>query len=435
MDKVTDEIYQKTWLTKLSLSKNQIKEINSDLMAEFKLLKNFDLSYNKLTNVSLHLPALLELKLQGNFLQEISLKAPNLKILNLDQAWDATCFEKIPILPSLESLSVARCKVSKVRVEFCMKFHKNLKDLNLSGNMLEHVDALPIHLESCNLGFNQNLESVKSKCQGLKSFKMNNCAFTEFPSFLLMNSLLTVLDVSRNELESLPDTFFADLKSLENANLGHNTFSKIPSIPANHPLKKLILQFNVVDELKGLNECLTHLDVSFNQLNTLGNLPKSLTHLNASFNDLTSFGNLSELSELKTLYLAYNQELKGEIPSLKHLSDVHISCSPFLSLKKLADCDLKNLRCANNSFPLDLSKWTNLKVLNIAYCNVIESAKSYHNLIDLDARHSTCKNVIESLKHTSKEEKWPLIPFLDLKYSDCVGRRESHEDAWIVVKG
>eukprot|EP01102_Stenamoeba_stenopodia_P015118 TRINITY_DN5119_c0_g1_i1.p1 TRINITY_DN5119_c0_g1~~TRINITY_DN5119_c0_g1_i1.p1 ORF type:complete len:975 (+),score=339.93 TRINITY_DN5119_c0_g1_i1:86-3010(+) len=201
--------------------------------------------------------------------------------------------------PSVKKLGLARNKISSFPDTFASSLPA-LESLDVSYN-----------------GFVGDFAATASAALAplsLKELLLSGNRIASFPSFAGQPSVstLTILDLSNNRLQSVPNSIF-ELTKLEKLSLNHNSIKSIPDqIAALDSLKILNLAENEIQSLPagfaGLK--LTTLQLAHNELSELpselGSI-QALTELDVSHNKLSaipeSFGNLAAL---KTLNIANN---------------------------------------------------------------------------------------------------------------------------------
>lgn len=89
-------------------------------------------------------------------------------------------------------------------------------------------------------------------------------------------------------------------------------------------MQKLCLRQNLITSIEGLegNTSLKELDLYDNQINKIENIPTSLEFLDLSFNNIRTLENLSNLQNLKQLYLVSNKisSINKELDKLQNLT-------------------------------------------------------------------------------------------------------------------
>ena len=199
---------------------------------------------------------------------------------------------------------------------------------------------------------------------------------------------LSELDLSWNQLNSLPDNF-GNLQNLVNLELDDNQLSSLPDNFGNlQNLSDLFLNSNQLSSLPesfGNLQSLSDFDLSWNQLTSLpesfGNL-QSLSNLSLSDNQLSSlpenFGNLQSLSDLG-------------------LSDNQLSSLPesFGNLQSLYRLYLSNNQLS--SLPESFGNLQSLNRLNLSNNQLSSLPESFGNLQGLSDRLNLSNNQLSSL--------------------------------------
>ena len=242
----------------------------------------------------------------------------------------------------------------------------NLKDLDLSNNLISRLSALAFSklfkLEDLNLSNNKIRSlpaSVFSDLVELEDLNLNNNEIRSLSVSLFNNlSELETLDVSNNKIRSLSATVFSTLSKLEELNISHNGIRSLSA--------------TVFSNLSALKE----LGISDNQIASLPtDVFSSLTNLEYLWlhnNNLTSVtaNAFANLTNLKGLALDGN-----EVAAL--------SASAFSNLTSLEYLWLSVDTVTSMSATL-FSNPTNLKYLNLSANGVTNlSATLFSSLTDL----------------------------------------------------
>ncbi len=227
---------------------------------------------------------------------------------------------------------------------------------------------------------------------------------------------LTVLDLSGNELKSLPESFGL-LRHLKTLDLNGNQLQSLPeSFGLLHRLETLDLSFN---ELRSLPETFGNLsNLQWLSLwrNQLQSLPKNfgllsrLQSLDLRFNQLQSLPeSFKQLSSLQHLELQYNQlqSLPESFGSLSSLQTLKIGSNQLQSLPESFG-NLNRLEC------LDLS-WNRLKSLP-------ESFGLLHRLETLWLYNNQLQSLPESFGQQNS------LQHLELQYNQLQSLPESFGD-------
>lgn len=243
LTKLPEDIAQCTYLTKLYLSRNALK--NVDGLASLPDLQVLTVANNSLTQFPVALSSstskLKDLLLSDNLLTDIPgtiLRFPNLVKLDLM----GNKLSEIP--PTVLSIT-------------------SLTSLNLSWNQISEVpkaiSALTL-LTSLSLHHNKLKRIASGICQlaSLASLELQHNALSSIPESIGELASLTVLDVSFNALKEWPVAFNTDsqLDSLTRLDLSHNIITgALPSdklatdLPLFPSLEELYLNNNAITEL------------------------------------------------------------------------------------------------------------------------------------------------------------------------------------------
>ncbi|WRX12787.1 Leucine-rich repeat - like 10 [Theobroma cacao] len=262
-------------------------------------------------NASLFLPfkELKSLFLQGNHIAgcvknegfaKLSSRLGNLEILDLsDNYLNDSILLSLSELSSLKCLNLAANVLTGTsHVNGFESFSRlsNLETLDLSGNSLKNSPLL--HMELNNLTNLKNLDLSDNRIESLRPLYQGNETELRLTS-------LEVLDLSWNLLRNNTFAFLRGLSSLKSLDMSSNQLQgsiDIEELNNLINLKKLDLHRNKIESLRSFQGSgrqleLTHLE----ELDLTDNL----------FNN-NIFASLSGLSNLKSLYIRFNQ-LKGSI--------------------------------------------------------------------------------------------------------------------------
>ena len=198
---------------------------------------------------------------------------------------------------------------------------EHLAYLSLSDNNISHIP-----------------DSI-SKLKNLRTLSLNGNKFEHLPESILSLGKLEELIMYSNRITEIPDAI-SSLKNLQTLNLGNNKISELPdSIKQLSKLKELTLFRNQVNKLPDAIFYMKHLE-----------------ELNISANPLTIPDDISELQNLKALYI-WGLELTvipQSVLRLSNLSRVHMAFNHLRDIPKEIS-QLKGLRhldLRNNQFLL-----------------------------------------------------------------------------------
>ncbi|KAK9017270.1 hypothetical protein V6N11_079750 [Hibiscus sabdariffa] len=265
-------------------------------------------------------------------------------------------------LPCLLELYLSQCGLPDDPSPISVNSTKSLVVLDLSASLLSSIPLSIFSLHS------------------LVSFRLSHCEYLEapIPNYFGNMSLLEVIDLSSNSLNStIPNSLYS-LNHLQYLSLSHN-----------------LLQGNITSAIGNLSS-LTHLDLSYNMLQ--GRLPTSLEDLcNLMEMDLSVNRMNQDISEilhslsscsldcLESLSLAHNQlfghltDKLGQFKSLVHLSlaQNRLSGPIPLSVGELSSLNFFDVseNQLNGTFSPSLGQLGNLETLNIGQ-NILEGVVS-----------------------------------------------------------
>ena len=213
---------------------------------------------------------------------------------------------------------------------------------------------------------------------------------TSLPESIGNLQLLSVLDVSYNQLRSLPESI-GKLQALSKLHVSHNNLTSLP-------------------ESIGSFQDLSELLVASNQLNSLpqsiGKLQK-LGWLDVSHNNLTSLPeSIAKLQPLLQLYVSHNNltSLPESIGSLRLLRELHVSSNQL------------------NSLPQSIGKLQQLGWLDVSHNQLTslpeESIGKLQKLLWLDVSHNQLTSLPESIGKMQK------LDWLDASYNQLTSLPE-----------
>ncbi|XP_048672922.2 PH domain leucine-rich repeat-containing protein phosphatase 2 isoform X2 [Caretta caretta] len=373
--------------------------------------------------------------LDGNFLTSLPEELGNLQQLcSLGLSFNN--FSEVPVvcekLTALDKLAMAGNQLETLNLGMLNKMsHIRYVDLRLNhlwrlsvdsleGNKsVTHMDLRDNRLTDLDLSFLGSLEQLHCERNQLRELTLSgfslralyantNCLMTV--NVYPVPSLLTCLEISRNQLLCIPD-WACEAKKLEVLDMSYNLLTELPSRTLSSlSLRKLMVGHNHVQSLPLLLEHIP-LEVLDLQHNLITKLPEmfffkalNLRYLNASANSLESLPSVcpgeESLSMLQLLYLTNN-----------NLTD---QCIPDL----VGHANLRVLHLANNqlqTFPASkLSKLEQLEELNLSgnklktIPTTIANCKQLHTLI----AHSNEISIFPEILHL------PCIQFVDLSCNE-----------------
>ena len=419
------ELASLNYLEQLSLSNCGISEIPASVFSSKFLIEGIDLSYNRLKDVNFltltdsrtqteqQFTELKELFLQGNYISDISnlsfvndsgelvSRIPNVNVLTLSRDlnyYEYTTGEKlgkkvfkniedyeydinqsmdispIGLMKNLTTLWLANNNISDISpLENC----KLLATLDLSGNKISSTvssDGLePLSrlqsLVCLKLDYN-DIHTVKSlrRLVYLEILSLSNNHISNVSGILDNLSMLTYLDLDKNELSTFDAGSFNNLERLFLENQGYysdeenstefiKTFEQILNLDQAPNIVELRLNNNILDN---------------SSIQSIGNL-KKLDYLSLSGNNVVDLDFLQELVSLTHLELArcnieQSKEIQLKDSSTGETVTKQIDNMSYLSnMKELIILDL-----SDNSEIKDISELSTLTKLGVFYINNVE---------------------------------------------------------------
>jgi len=479
-------------IKQLDLSENNFSIILSSEIHGLIILQMVDFSMNFLKTIESGLPATITY-IDLSYNPEIDVQS----------VWDL-------YLPKLETLKVAYCEIAELP-QSLPAWNATLKYLNLEGNYLssipEAITMLPLIEEIIFFGnmfktsilphFTHNLKSLSYSYNPIQSFEHNDeiclqtmnlsyCLLNQFPRealsiqglrvLLLSNNniqgildveippLIAVLDLSKNRIDSLSESFISSCGKVSILNLSNNRLRSISdSFPPNTNFSHLILSYNMIEDipLTMLNsKSLEKLNMSHNMIKSLPDfrMPQ-IRDVDLSFNELSSLSDgFSYSSFLISINVSHNKlsDLPQSLSGCRRMLDLFASCNQFITIprcvlsfaqlrclefshNKLTSlpesmCSLyflKTLDVSNNHFPIIpkvISSIPSLKSLTLSH-NLIESIPSDFcfpkSLVNLDLSFNKISSIpplsIATLSSLSLEcNQLTSIPDIKLPSIHCV---------------
>ncbi|XP_041802490.1 extracellular matrix protein 2 [Chelmon rostratus] len=225
--------------TNLDMAENNIRAIAPQAFSGLPNLDTLDLSKNKLDDESLG--------------QNLVSNLTYLKRLNLD----GNQLTRIPALPpSLEELKMNNNKLSTL-TPHCLEGLKNLLTLELEENSLHEASVSPLAFRPLERLLYLQLDNNRFRSlplglpPSLQELEMNKNLIEEVTHEALRGCIhLRVLDLSHNLLheQGIDTRAWTHLKSLEALDLSYNQFTSVPMELPRH-LRKLTLQHNDISHI------------------------------------------------------------------------------------------------------------------------------------------------------------------------------------------
>ena len=328
-------------LIEVDFELNQLNYIPADAIIGLKQMKKLNLAQNQIYNIDLN----VFYKLNTNF-QTLDLSYNLIK--------SVTSVDKLQNI-AIKSLYLQNNELKWADLMVLLKNLINLTDLNMDFNKLNEipVDNDDISVLRLPPGNGQQIIKVFNlKELSLQGNNLNEYVLEKFMSSEIKLENLTLLNLARNKLLSIPQDFFTDLnlyslKTLTldrnlNLNLLNSTFSGLEDSLVTLNMNQIGFSFNSIEILNNLKN-LQHLKLNGNPQTDLfntGRLNIPLVTLDAQNSNLILLPKfVCDLSSLQELDLSYNK-LKT-IPQVclegkKSLSKLNLNSNPLKCDCKMA---------------------------------------------------------------------------------------------------
>ncbi|XP_078048569.1 uncharacterized protein LOC144475971 isoform X1 [Augochlora pura] len=316
------------WTEILELKENNIANLEADALLQLSRLKELDLSGNKFGN-NFTIVLSENTQLQG------------LKI-NKNQL---TRVPDLYFMKTLTHLALAHNSISDINGTALLSL-PHLQSLDISANnisIIKHGSFLtPNSLTHLNLNMNQmkviengSLDNLTS----LEELRLNKNHLTQLKDLFTNLKALRILELNRNELQTIQGLSFKNLYNLKELRLKRNKIETLQP-GAFWPLKTLTilqLDFNLLITLRkgsmfGL-ESLQKLTLSHNRIKTIESqaweMSKEIVELDLSHNEIASIeqGTFEFLEKLEKLKMDHNQ--------ITGISDGTFTATPNLQILEL----------------------------------------------------------------------------------------------------
>jgi len=390
-------------LTHLNMEKNFLDELPVKI-SQLSNLTNLKLNSNQLTNLPKSFSTLINLvnlNLSSNYFhvypEQIS-DLVNLRDLDLSYNDLSEVPESITKLVNLQKLNLCTNKLSKTLPEYISKLTA-LKRMDIRYNQITNVDVLG-NLPSLEVAYasKNNISSFSDKMKSLRLLHFDRNPITNL-HFTNLLDLLTILDLSKAKITSIPPEFISRIPNIEKFVLDKNHLVTLPEEIGNLPkLTVLSLYGNNLLSLPASISKLSTLQFLDLHSNNLQLLPdgiwklKSLSVLNVSSNILSSFPK-PPLSLAKRISASFNsRNLQNQqnndpntfvessytaLPSVGQAemdeeTDVDGRSGKSASLAdSLLSITLTDNRLGDDCFE-SISFLINLKLLNLSYNELLE---------------------------------------------------------------
>ena len=288
-----------------------ISVISNEIPERFSV-QSLNLSHNKIVQLPPKLPGLRAISLAYNGYRVIP-KQVELSIMNYTD---------------LINLDLSNNFLSVVPKAFIS--HPSLNELNLFGNSFVKLDFSSLPIVYLNVGRNklQHITNLNPKTEIL-SAELN--MITELPPpsptltrlFLSMNRItsltdtvtfdnLTILDLSRNQISSMPPSLKEIFPNLVVLDISYNLIEKVPSLPSK--IYEISINNNKISNLPKLNTYLhlSIIDCSYNNIRKVSALPRKIQTFIADNNKISS---MDECETKKLSKFSINQNKLTSLPS------------------------------------------------------------------------------------------------------------------------
>lgn len=354
-------------LTTLTMSLNCIEVIDASSL-NFAQLTFLDLSKNKITkvpnNLSKSFPKLENLNLSNNFISEIpenddsnSVFPETLKVLDLSNNLLDKITNSITNLPNLVNLNVENNKITNLP-----QLNQSIKKLKASNNKICSVKEQELKsLKDIDLSNNEiasfptEIKMLKGNSILLKRNQMSEINCSIIPISKVLSSNITVIDISFNQISTIPKEIFEELPNLHTFYAFFNNITSIPSEIINC-------------------KALYTIGISYNPIKKFPKLPNSLDRIIASNCQIDSF-DLDLFADTNNLFLT-SVDLSGNnlesFPSFTSLQILNLSHNKLKKLPsitenlRILDVSMNSIESDNDSMPQIISG-ESITELNLSY--------------------------------------------------------------------
>ncbi|XP_068955564.1 leucine-rich repeat serine/threonine-protein kinase 2 isoform X2 [Petaurus breviceps papuanus] len=367
-----------TRLEKLELHQNALTRIPQQLCETLKCLKYLDLHSNKITSVPAYLfkmNCIANLDISRNdigpsIILDPTIRCPTLKQINLSYNQLSSVPEfHADVIENLEHLLLEGNKISEIYSPLCLK---ELKILNLSKNHISSITEdffeacckLEVFSARMNL-----LVAVPCLPSSITILNLSQNKFTCIPEVILSLPHLRSLDLSSNEIYSLPGPAHWKSLNLRELLFNHNQISILDLSEKAYTwsrMEKLHLSHNKLKEIPpeiGFLENLTSLDVSYNlelrsfpnemgKLTKIWDLPLDELHLNFDFKHIGC--------KARDIIRFLQQRLKKAVPynRMKLMVVGNTGSGKTTLLQQLMKYKRTDLSTPNTTIGIDVKDWS-----------------------------------------------------------------------------
>jgi protein phosphatase 2C family protein 2/3 len=411
LTRVPSEVWQRSWLTRLSLSRNSITVLDGNRLAQqLPNLTILDLSYNSLSSLELQSNLLKELRLNGCPLESLELQCGRLELLLLDGC-RLKSLDSLAGLSGLATLSLAGAKIRETLV-----LPNSLTRLDVSNNVhLTALPDLPPCLVSLSCADNPQIKQLLGLPSSLESCFAARCGLEKVD--LHGAVALRDLDVSWNLLTSFEAS--AELRRL---NLSHN--ANLGTVQLSTLLEELNVDHCNFSSFDFLPDSLVKFRSSCCfELKRIAMLPPKLSFFSCCFCPLLE--TLPDIPvSLSTFWVAHCPKLQLRIPdALIELTNLFISRSPGVVPPVKLPASLSVLRATHCPHLLDLTVASELEVVDVS--------NSMRGVGPASDWAEACREVQSSADWLQARNAhiWNG-PASRTGAASTVGDRPSYEDAW-----
>ena len=404
------------------LSNNDVASLPEGIFDKLVILITLDLSYNKLTSLPEgifdNLKTLEYLNLSDNKLTPPKRIFVNLvKLYRLDLSRNRLISLPKDIIDNLVNLESLRLDNNKLTSLPYINL-PNLQDLYLNNNKLTSLQGIVynlVKLTTLDISYNRILDMPDSITNTSLRYitydktvkvspvvqqfisNINRVSISKKPEisitignrkFITRNDG-TILNISNNKIDTIPEGIFDELVDLERLDISNNKLTSLPEGIFDNlgELERLDISNNNLETFSAEKVSklvnLEHLDLGRNELNSLqeGMFDNNINmkYLSLSVNNLTSLpkGIFDNLVKLRNLSLSVNKLTslqEGIFDNLRYLSDLDIIKNKLTSLPKgiFDNVNLTSLMLGQNnltSFP-EIYHLENLFTLQLSHNNL-----------------------------------------------------------------
>ncbi len=247
--------------------------------SESLVLNKAEFKNNTVSKKITKLEKLKLLEINDCNLEEISYFPPNVENLKVTDCV-LKIFDTTNAPDTIKSLSL-----ENNLIEFFLDGNllKNLTDLNLSSNKLEHIPILPVSIITLKLT-NNNIEKIDNLNE-LINLKLINLAGNFIQTFENIPFTVEYINIAKNSIEFLDLTLYTELKQIK----AHS---------------------NELQMVENLPETLECIDFSQNNLTYSPKIGSKVKYLDLSYNKLQKFPEIVSTDNLETFDITSNDDME-----------------------------------------------------------------------------------------------------------------------------